>query len=118
MAVNEIVSLDTNGDRDNTDAREGVHDLTRPIVSPVDANGVAVRNGIPGKNKMILDLRLQYVVNLGPDQHTAGFYWEIYNAANRVNFGNPIGDRNSSQFLQSVSADTARSMQLGFRYTF
>ena len=53
-----------------------------------------------------------------PAQQTFGFFWEIYNATNRVNFDNPIGNRRSTDFLRSVVADDPRSMQLGFRYTF
>ena len=116
--VNETVGLDTNGDRDNTDRPvKGVDDKVRPILSPVDGQGMAVRNGIPGAHKTILDLRLSYVHKL-QDQRTAGFFWEIYNALNNVNFGNVIGIRNASQFGQSIVADTARQMQLGVRYTF
>lgn len=116
--VNETIGLDANGDRDNTDRPvKGINDLTRPILSPVDANGVAIRNGIPGSHKTLLDLRLQYVVKM-QNQRTAGFFWEIYNALNHVNFNNVIGNRNASNFGQSIVADTARSMQLGVRYTF
>jgi TonB-dependent receptor-like protein len=116
--VNETVGLDANGDRDNTDRPiKGVNDLTKPILSPLDKNGVAIRNGIPGSHKTLLDLRLQYVVRL-QNQRTAGFFWELYNALNHVNFNNVIGNRNASQFGQSIVADTARQMQLGVRYTF
>ena len=116
--VNETIGLDANGDRDNTDRPiKGVNDLTKPILSAVDSNGVAVRNGIPGSHKTLLDLRLQYVVRL-QNQRTAGFFWEVYNALNHVNFNNVIGNRNASQFGQSIVADTARQMQLGVRYTF
>ena len=116
--VNETIGLDANGDRDNTDRPvKGVNDLTKPILSPVDNNGVAVRNGISGSHKTLLDLRLQYVVKL-QNQRTAGFFWEMYNALNHVNFNNVIGIRNASSFGQSIVADTARQMQLGVRYTF
>ena len=118
--VNETVGVDTNGDADaaNFDRpMAGRDDLTRPIVSPLDDRGVAIRNGIDGTNKILLDLRVQYVHTL-PRAHTVGFFWEIYNATNRVNFDNPIGNRRSSDFLRSVVADDPRSMQLGFRYTF
>jgi len=66
---------------------------------------------------MLLDLRLQYVHRI-KGENTAGFFWEIYNALNRVNFGSPIGARNSADFLRSIVADEARSMQIGVRYTF
>jgi hypothetical protein len=118
--VNETVGTDVNRDRDaaNFDRpMKGRDDLTRPIVSNLDASGTAIRNGIKGTDKMLLDLRLQYVHRLGGER-TAGFFWEIYNALNRVNFGNPIGARNSADFLRSIVADEARSMQIGVRYTF
>ena len=116
--VNETVGLDTNGDRDSTDRPvKGVDDKATPILSAVDSHGMAVRNGIPGQHKTLLDLRLQYVYRLS-GQRTAGFYWELYNALNHVNFGNVIGNRRSSLFGTSTVADAARSMQLGVRYTF
>jgi hypothetical protein len=118
--VNETVGIDTNGDGDaaNFDRpMAGRDDLTRPIVSPLDDRGVAIRNGIDGSDKMLLDMRIQYVHNL-PASNTIGFFWEIYNATNRVNFDNPIGNRRSTDFLRSVVADDPRSMQVGFRYTF
>jgi hypothetical protein len=118
--VNETLGVDRNGDADGANFDRpvaGRDDLTRPIVSPLDANGVAIRNGIDGSDKMLLDVRVQYVHTL-PAAQTLGFFWEIYNATNRVNFDNPIGNRRSSDFLRSVVADDPRSMQLGFRYTF
>ena len=62
-------------------------------------------------------MRLQYVQRLMTAQ-TVGFYWEIYNVLDRVNFGNPVGDRRSPFFMQSINADLPRAMQLGLRYTF
>jgi hypothetical protein len=116
--VNETIGLDANGDRDNTDRPvKGVNDLTKPILSALDANGVAIRNGIAGSHKTLLDLRLQYVVRL-QNQRTAGFFLEVYNALNHVNFNNVIGNRNASSFGQSIVADAARQLQLGVRYTF
>jgi hypothetical protein len=117
--VNEIVGVDRNGDADANFDRpvRGRDDATLPIASPLDANGMAIRNGLDGSDKMLLDLRLQYVYTLS-GARTAGFFWEIYNVTNRVNFDNPIGNRRSSDFLRSVVADDPRSMQLGFRFTF
>ena len=116
--VNETVGTDVNRDRDTFDRpAKGRDDLTRPIVSELDETGTAIRNGIKGTDKMLLDLRLQYVYRI-KGERTAGFFWEIYNALNRVNFGNPIGNRNSADFLRSIVADEARSMQIGLRYTF
>jgi hypothetical protein len=123
--VNEFLGRDANGDRDNSMSGQsaadrpvrGRDDATLPIASAVDANGMAIRNGIEGSNKILLDLRLQYVYRM-PAQQTVGFYWEIYNALDRVNFGPPIGDRRSPFFLQPILADLPRTMQLGIRYTF
>jgi hypothetical protein len=116
--ANEMVGRDVNGDRDNFDRPvRGRDDATLPIQSEVDASGLAVRNGLEGRNKVLLDLRLQYVQRLAAQQ-TVGFYWEIYNALDRVNFGNPVGNRRSAFFMQSVAADLPRTMQLGLRYTF
>jgi hypothetical protein len=116
--TNEMVGRDVNGDRDNTDRPiRGRDDATAPIASEIDANGLAIRNGITGSNKVLLDLRLQYAHRMGGAQ-TMGFYWEIYNALDRVNYGNPIGNRRSAFFLQPTAADLPRTMQLGLRYTF
>ena len=118
--VNETLGRDANGDRDGANFDrpvKGRDDAVLPIVSPVDANGLAIRNGIDGMNKVLLDLRLQYVYRAAGAQ-TMGFYWEIYNALNRTNFGNPVGDRRSPFFMQSITADLPRTMQLGVRYTF
>jgi hypothetical protein len=87
------------------------------LLSIPHANGVAIRNGIPGAHKTVLDLRMSYIVNL-KQQRTAGFFWEVYNALNHVNFNNVIGLRNASSFGQSVVADNSRFMPLGVRYTF
>jgi hypothetical protein len=116
--INETIGSDVNADRDNIDRPvRGVHDLTMPIVSPVDANGRAIRNGIDGESSALLDLQLQYVVTMARRQ-TVGFFWETYNALNRVNLGNATGNRNNRNFLVPVEAGEMRSMQLGVRYTF
>ena len=116
--INETVGADVNGDRDNNDRPvRGIHDATRPIVSAIDASGRAVRNGIDGESTSVLDLQLRYLVNL-PRAQTVGFFWELYNALNTVNLGNPIGNRNNRNFLVPTEAAPMRSMQLGVRYTF
>jgi hypothetical protein len=117
---NETLGRDANNDRDAATFDrpvKGRDDATLPIVSKVDANGLAIRNGIKGNNKILLDLRLQYAQRLAA-ANSIGFYWEIYNALDRVNFGNPIGDRRSPFFMQAIQADLPRTMQLGVRYTF
>ena len=118
--ANETLGRDGNGDRDSTTFDRPVRgrdDATLPIVSKVDANGLAIRNGIKGNNKINLDVRMQYEHRMAASQ-TVGFYWEIYNALDRVNFGNVVGDRRSPFFLQAINADLPRTMQLGLRYTF
>jgi hypothetical protein len=66
---------------------------------------------------MLLDLRAQYVFPAGGGRDL-GLFWEIYNATNRVNYGNPTGNRRSSSFLVPTSANSPRTMQLGLRYSF
>lgn len=122
--INETVGSDVNGDGTNNDRpTRGLNDsatlpsgLPGTIVSAVDARGVAVRNGIDGERKVILDGRMQYVHRLG--RYQAGFFLEIYNLTNYTNFGNATGARNSVNFLKTIVADNPRTAQLGFRLTF
>jgi hypothetical protein len=116
--INEVVGRDVNGDRDNFERPiRGVDDTTRPIESPIDSSGLAVRNGIDGEELILLDLRFQYMFEM-PRQGGLGLFWEIYNATDRANFGNPAGNRRSANFLVPVRANNPRTMQLGIRYTF
>jgi outer membrane receptor protein involved in Fe transport len=122
--INETTGSDSNSDGTTNDRpRQGVDDLAalpsgRPgtIVSPVDSRGVAIRNGIDGEKKVLLDARLQYIRAIQRIQ--AGLFLEIYNLTNRTNFGNPTGSRNSSNFLKTIVADDPRTAQLGVRITF
>jgi hypothetical protein len=116
--INETIGSDVNADRDNNDRPvAGIHDADGPIVSALDAEGRAVRNGIDGESSKLVDLQVQYVFNL-PGRQTFGLFWEGYNALNWTNFGNPTGNRRSSRFLVPDEAAPMRSMQLGVRYTF
>ena len=116
--INETVGSDVNADRDNNDRPQtGVHDLTRPILSPLDANGRAIRNGIDGNSTTLVDLQTQYVLRLQQRQ-TVGLFFEVYNLFNKENLGNPTGNRNNANFMIPVEAGTMRSAQLGIRYTF
>jgi hypothetical protein len=115
--INERTGVDTNGDGTSNDRpTQGRDDLTKPIVSSVDSRGVAIRNGIQGEKKVILDGRVQYVWRI--QRYEAGLFLEIYNLTNHVNFGDPTGARNSSQFLIPVVTDDPRTAQLGFRLIF
>jgi outer membrane receptor protein involved in Fe transport len=116
--INETIGTDVNGDRDNIDRPvRGVHDLTRPILSEVDANGRAVRNGIDGNSLTLVDLQLQYVFRI-QERQSLGLFAEIYNLFNKENLGNPTGNRNNRNFMVPVEAGSMRSAQLGIRYTF
>jgi hypothetical protein len=115
--INETTGTDANGDGTSNDRpTRGLNDATRPIVSAVDSRGVAVRNGIDGETKVILDGRVQYIRRLG--RYRAGLFLEIYNLTNHVNFGNPTGARNSSLFLVPTVADNPRTAQIGVRFTY
>jgi len=122
--INETVGTDVNGDNTTNDRPiKGVNDiaalpsgLSPAIVSAVDSRGVAVRNGINGERKTILDGRFQYTRQIA--RYQAGFFLEIYNLTNHTNFGNPTGARNSVNFLKPIVADNPRTAQLGVRLTF
>jgi hypothetical protein len=115
--INETIGSDVNGDGINNDRPvRGRDDLTRPIVSEVDASGMAVRNGIDGENKILLDARAQYIWRMQRMQ--AGIFLEVYNLTNHANFGNPSGARNSSFFLVPIVADDPATAQIGVRLTF
>jgi hypothetical protein len=77
---------------------------------------VAVRNGLIGQRKVILDGRLQYIWRI--QRYQAGLFLEVYNLTNHVNFGDPTGARNSTNFLIPTVTDDPRTAQLGFRLLF
>ena len=65
--INETVGTDVNGDGTNNDRpQKGVNDLAtlpsdfRHDRVALDSRGVAIRNGIHGERKTILDGRFQY----------------------------------------------------------
>lgn len=115
--INETVGSDVNGDGINNDRPlRGIHDTTRPIVSKVDGQGMAVRNGIDGPNKVILDARAQYIWRA--QRFQTGLFLEVYNVTNHVNYGAPTGSRLSRNFLVPIVADDPLSAQIGVRLTF
>jgi hypothetical protein len=122
--INETVGTDFNADGTNNDRpMKGVNDLAPlpsglppTIVSAVDSRGVAIRNGINGEHKTILDGRFQYTRQIA--RYQAGFFLEIYNLTNHTNFANANGARNSVNFLKQIVADNPRTAQLGVRLTF
>ena len=115
--INETTGTDVNGDGTTNDRpQKGVNDLTLPIRSPIDSRGFAIRNGIPGERKTILDARFQYQRRMG--RYQAGLFLEVYNLTNHANFGNPTGARNSANFMKVIVADNPRTAQLGLRLLF
>ncbi|PYR28120.1 MAG: hypothetical protein DMF92_14870 [Acidobacteria bacterium] len=115
--INETTGVDTNQDGTNNDRPiKGVNDTAIPIRSAVDSRGMAIRNGLQGEAKLILDGRVQYLWRI--QRYQAGLLLEIYNLTNHVNFGDPTGARNSANFMIPVVADDPRTAQLGFRFTF
>jgi hypothetical protein len=115
--INETVGTDVNGDGTSNDRpQKGVNDLTLPIRSPLDSRGFAIRNGIAGERKTLLDGRFQYVFRSG--RYQPGFFLEVYNLTNHNNFGNPTGARNSANFMKEITIDNPRTTQLGFRLLF
>ena len=66
---------------------------------------------------MLLDGRFQYVWRIQA-RYQAGLFLELYNLTNQVNFGNPTGNRNSSNVMIPVTAGDMRTTQFGLRFTF
>jgi hypothetical protein len=118
--VNELLGDDVNGDLDDFDRPiKGRDDKTLPILSELDANGYAIHNSMPGyADYMALNLRVQYELRLRAAAQRLGVYWELYNATNRNNFGNPENKRNTPQFNTLIIGGAPRTMQLGLRYSF
>ena len=118
--VNELVGDDVSNDLDDFDRPiKGRDDKTIPILSEVDANGYAIHNSMPGySDYMALNLRVQYELRLGAAARRLGVYWELYNATNRNNFGNPENKRNTAQFNTLIIGGAPRTMQLGLRFSF
>ena len=121
--INETLGGDStsfpgaNGDGDNNDRPlKGVSDLTKAILSPVDENGRAIRNGIDGEKQILLDGRFHYIWRI--QRYEAGAFLEVYNLTNQVNYGNPTGNRNSPNFMVRTVAGDPRTVQLGVRFTF
>jgi opacity protein-like surface antigen len=116
--INETIGADSNSDGTNNDRpKQGVDDAVKPILSPLDSRGVAIRNGLEGQRKAILDGRVQYLWRL-QQRYQAGLFLEIYNLTNHANFGDPTGQRSSTNFMKTIVADNPRTAQLGFRFIF
>jgi hypothetical protein len=80
------------------------------------------RNGARGPGFVQLDLRVGYRVKLG-SRRTLDTFLDLFNATNRANFINPIGDRrNTADFLRLsalvATSGLPRQAQLGIRLGF
>jgi hypothetical protein len=60
--------------------------------------------------------RVQYIWRI--QRYQAGLFLEVYNLTNHVNFGDPSGARNSTNFMTTIVADNLRTAQLGVRLIF
>jgi opacity protein-like surface antigen len=116
--INETTGSDSNGDNVTNDRpKQGLDDTpAKPILSALDARGYAIRNGLDGQRKALLDGRLQYIWRI--QRYQAGLFLEVYNLTNRANFGDPTGDRSSTNFMKTIVTDNPRTAQLGFRFVF
>jgi hypothetical protein len=84
--------------------------------------GVA-RNSVEGPGYADLDLRWSHELQLRPGAGNAKgpsavVALDAFNVLNRVNLGRPIGTLTSPFFGQSISAQSARQLQLSFRVKF
>jgi len=97
--------------------KQGVDDTpAKPILSALDSRGYAIRNGLDGQRKALLDGRVQYIWRI--QRYQAGLFLEVYNLTNRANFGDRTGDRSSTNFMKTIVTDNPRTAQLGFRFVF
>ena len=116
--INETIGSDsisfpgTNGDGDANDRPvKGLNDATRPILSPVDGNGRAIRNGIQGEKQVLLDGRFHYLWRI--QRYEAGLFLEIYNLTDQRELREPDGNRNNSNYMVRTVAGDPRTVQLG-----
>jgi hypothetical protein len=79
--------------------------------------GNAPRNVLRGPKSIVTDLSLMKNFPLGGGRQFQ-FRAEMFNAFNRVNYGNPNGVFNSTSFGQISSAGSMRQIQLGARVSF
>lgn len=79
--------------------------------------GNAPRNVLRGPKSIVTDLSLMKNFPLGGGRQFQ-FRAEMFNAFNRVNYGNPNGVFNSTSFGRISSAGSMRQIQLGARVSF
>jgi len=87
--------------------------------NPYTADVKATRNGAVGPGFFQLDLRLGYRGRYAG--RTVDLFADIFNATNRANFDNPIGDRRSTDFMRLTTlrpGAVPTTLQLGARFEF
>jgi hypothetical protein len=90
---------------------------------PQGQGGAPIRPGSLGKNALRapsfwnLDLSLAKKFSF-LERYALQFRADMFNATNSVRLGNPISDISNSDFGIIRSVASARTMQLGLRFTF
>ena len=121
--INETIGSDsvsfpgTNGDGDANDRPvKGLNDTTRPILSPVDSTGARSGTAFRARNRCC-----STAASITSGEFSAtrrGCSAKIYNLTDQVNYGNPTGNRNNSNYMVRTVAGDPRTVQLGVRLTF
>jgi hypothetical protein len=99
-------------------AAVGTSDMTTKasFVDPGTRGGNLPRNAGRGPGAWSLDMRI--AKRLPINRTRAELFVEAFNATNRTNLNNPISNLSSSSFGRSISAGSARQVQLGLRFEF
>ena len=119
VPINETVGRDVNGDLDNNDRPiRGIDDLIRPILSPLDSRGRAIPYGMRAPGSFTVDFSMRYQQPLAGRLESLDFYFDVFNAFNRLNPVAPTGNRSSSVFMTPTSANFPLQSQLGIRLRF
>jgi hypothetical protein len=87
--------------------------------NPYTADVKSTRNGAVGPGFFQLDLRLGYRGRYVG--RTFDLFADVFNATNRANFDNPIGDRRSTDFMRLTTlrpGAVPTTVQLGARFEF
>ena len=122
--INETIGSDaasfpgTNGDGDTNDRPvQGLNDATRPILSAAwTATGARSETAFRARNRCCWTAA--FTISGGFQRYEAGLFLEIYNLTDHVNYGNPTGNRNNTNYMVRTVAGDPRTVQLGVRMTF
>ncbi len=92
-------------------------DPTAFVAGPQFTFGNAGRGILIGPGDFTANINVQRDFPIG-ERYRAQFRWEMYNAFNRANFGNPNAAIGNAQVAQISSAAEARTMQLALKFYF